>query len=165
MLTGRMAHHARQLSITAESYHPILKIISILIFVMCRMRATIYYCPMDELSRRQIKDMKVLVTFVEVYCQANHGTQSIANRMLEMPSELSKHYPRGVTLCPDCAGLVAHALEKRRLCPLAPKPSCRKCHIHCYSRQYREQIQQIMAFSGRRLILKGRLQYLWHYFF
>jgi hypothetical protein len=136
-----------------------------LIFVMHRMRVSLYYDPMEQLSPQQVKDLKILITFVSVYCQARHGGQFTENRMIEIPSELSRLYPRGLALCTDCAGLVAHALEKRRLCPLEPKPSCKKCHIHCYSRQHREQIRQIMAFSGRRLILRGRLQYLWHYFF
>jgi hypothetical protein len=56
-------------------------------------------------------------------------------------------------------------MEKRRRCPLDPKPSCKNCHIHCYSKEYRAQIREIMAFSGRRLILRGRLDYLWHYLF
>jgi hypothetical protein len=70
-----------------------------------------------------------------------------------------------VTLCADCRALVEYALLKRRRCPLDPKPSCKHCHIHCYSKEHREQMKHIMAFSGRKMILRGRLDYLWHYFF
>ena len=67
--------------------------------------------------------------------------------------------------CSECRGLLEHGLEKRRTCPLEPKPTCKNCRIHCYSREYRAKIREIMAFSGRKMILRGRLDYLWHYFF
>jgi hypothetical protein len=118
---------------------------------------------MDELTKQQCRDMKVLITFVTAYCRAKHAGNPTVR--VELPPELSASYPRGLELCADCAGLVPHAVEKRRRCPLDPKPSCKKCHVHCYSRQYRERIREIMAFSGRRLIMRGRIHYLWHYFF
>lgn len=132
---------------------------------MLQRLSPVYYDPMEQLSRQQIKDMKVLITFVETYCRARHGSAAGHQVTVAIPPELSAFHPDGLTLCANCAGLVAHAFEKRRLCPLEPKPSCKKCHIHCYSRQYRERIREIMAFSGRHLILRGRLHYLWHYFF
>lgn len=118
---------------------------------------------MSELTPQQCKDMKVLITFVAVYCRARHGGQPQVT--VAIPPELSAVHAAGLNLCQDCAGLVAHAVEKRRRCPLDPKPSCKKCHVHCYSRQYRSRIREIMAFSGRHLIMRGRLHYLWHYFF
>jgi hypothetical protein len=117
---------------------------------------------MSQLTPKQCKDIKVLITFVSVYCQSKHGDTE--RSPMELPLELTAVSPRDVRLCTDCAGLVGHAIEKRRLCPLDPKPSCKKCHIHCYSRQHRDKIREIMSFSGRHLILRGRLQYLWHYF-
>jgi hypothetical protein len=56
-------------------------------------------------------------------------------------------------------------MKKRALCPLDPKPACKDCHIHCYTKEYRQQIRTIMAYSGKRMILRGRLDYLWHYYF
>lgn len=118
---------------------------------------------MNELTPQQHKDIKVLIRFISVYCREKHGEES--KRHVQLPQDISTTYPQGLELCPDCSGLVAHAIEKRRLCPLDPKPSCKKCHVHCYSRQHRDKIREIMAFSGRHLILRGRLHYLWHYFF
>jgi uncharacterized paraquat-inducible protein A len=109
--------------------------------------------------------VSILMTFVAFYCKSRHGNQLTNGIAVDTPSELLRRYPGGLTLCPDCAGLVTHSVEKRRLCPLQPKPSCKKCHIHCYDHQYREKIRRIMAFSGRRLIMRGRVHYLWYYFF
>ena len=57
-----------------------------------------------------------------------------------------------------------HGVKKRLACPLDPKPTCKSCHIHCYTPEQRQKIREIMAYSGRRMIMRGRLDYLWHYF-
>ncbi len=114
---------------------------------------------MEQFTSAQKKDLKVLINFVRVFCRAKHCDQP---RVAVAAAEVV----RGDTqLCVECAGLVAYALEKRRKCPLDPKPSCKNCHIHCYSKEYRARIREIMAFSGRRMIMRGRFDYLWHYFF
>ncbi len=114
---------------------------------------------MELFTSAQKKDLKVLINFVRVFCRAKHN---------DHPRVAATDAEGGggdVHLCADCAGLVAYALEKRRKCPLDPKPSCKNCHIHCYSKEYRARIREIMAFSGRRMIMRGRLDYLWHYLF
>ena len=116
---------------------------------------------MEQFTKVQQKDIKVLISFIRVYCAAKHGER----RPRSLPADLAPLFPKGVELCDDCAALLHHALEKRRKCPLDPKPSCKKCHIHCYSREHRAKIREVMAFSGRRMILRGRLDYLWHYLF
>ena len=116
---------------------------------------------MEQFTSRQKKDLKVLMSFVRVFCSLKHDHQVET----ALPQELAGMFKKGLLLCPDCRTLVEYALEKRSKCPLDPKPSCKKCHIHCYSREYRARIREIMAFSGRRMIMRGRLDYLWHYLF
>src|SRR5512138_722152 len=115
---------------------------------------------MEQFTGRQIKDLKVLAKFVQVYCRARHGKDD-AKAVIDLGALLGKD----VKLCGECAGLVAYAVERRRKCPLEPKPSCKHCPVHCYSKEYRAKIREVMAFSGKRLILRGRLDLLWHYFF
>ncbi|HEY6873378.1 MAG TPA: nitrous oxide-stimulated promoter family protein [Geobacteraceae bacterium] len=116
---------------------------------------------MEQLTNAQQRDLKVLANFIRVYCAARHRNQAAAT----LPGELAETFRKGISLCPDCQGLLTYALTKRRNCPLDPKPSCKECHIHCYSKEYRTRIREIMAFSGRRMIMRGRLDYLWHYLF
>lgn len=117
---------------------------------------------MEQFTSQQIKDMKVLASFVRVYCKAKHAQHDQVS--VELPADLAASFSKGLSLCPECAGMIAYALEKRRNCPLDPKPSCKHCRIHCYSKEYQAKIREIMGFSGRRLIMRGRLDYLWHYF-
>ena len=114
---------------------------------------------MEQFTAEQKKDLRVLIDFIGVYCRAKHGDHPKAK------VEAVDVVTGKTLLCPDCAELVGYAMEKRRICPLNPKPSCKNCHIHCYGREYRARIRKIMAFSGRRMLLRGRLDYLWHYFF
>lgn len=114
---------------------------------------------MERFTDGQKKDLRVLAAFVRVYCRAKH-----AGRALETVE--GKGIGTGeILLCRECAELLAYAWEKRRRCPLDPKPSCKKCHIHCYGKDYREKLRSVMAFSGRRMVLRGRIDYLWHYLF
>lgn len=108
-----------------------------------------------------MKDLRVLIDFVRIFCAARHSSSSCT----ALPDPLANLFKKKIQLCPDCQALLEYALLKRRNCPLEPKPSCKKCHIHCYSKQYRSRIREIMAFSGRKMIMRGRLDYLWHYFF
>jgi len=117
---------------------------------------------MNNFSHKQLHDIKILVKFTQVYCQSLHaGMKS----QTVIPDPLHKTFRNGVQLCPDCQSFLAYALQKRAKCPLDPKPSCKHCTIHCYSSEYRLKVREVMAFSGRRMIMRGRLDYLWHYFF
>lgn len=117
---------------------------------------------MKELTSGQIKDVQVLARFIELYCRAHHDRETTGRVAID--EILCQVKGIGGTLCPDCAELLEHGIKKRALCPLDPKPACKNCHIHCYSKEYRQKIREIMAFSGKRMILRGRLDYLWHYF-
>jgi hypothetical protein len=116
---------------------------------------------MEQYSNVQKKDLKVLVSFIRVFCELKHEHQS----GIPLPADIAAIFRKEISLCPECRALLEYALEKLRTCPLDPKPSCKQCHIHCYSREYRARIREIMAFSGRRMVMRGRLDYLWHYLF
>ncbi|GAB4293327.1 MAG: nitrous oxide-stimulated promoter family protein [Desulfuromonadia bacterium] len=117
---------------------------------------------MNGFTKEQIKDIRLLFRFTELYCRLKHGGEKMA---YPLPDQLSRHFRKGVLLCTECTEFMGYALMKRSRCPLDPKPSCKHCHIHCYSAGYRARVREIMAFSGKRFILRGRLDYLWHYFF
>lgn len=118
---------------------------------------------MNGLTREQITDVTVLLRFTELYCRLKH--RGVEKGEFPLPAGLADRFRRGVRLCPDCTGFMEYALARRARCPLDPKPSCKHCTIHCYSPAYRQKVREIMSFSGRQFILRGRLDYLWHYFF
>ena len=114
---------------------------------------------METINRQQSKDIRLIGTFVETYCAGKHGR--IDRARFVMPDGLGYRL-----LCADCAGFMEYAITKRLNCPLeADKPSCKRCRIHCYSGPQRDKIRVVMAYAGRKLIVRGRIDYLWHYLF
>lgn len=114
---------------------------------------------METVTHHQKKDIRLLAKFVEVYCHGRHG--GVIHAPFNLPAGLGQR-----SLCPECAGLLQYAISRRQKCPLeAAKPTCKNCRIHCYAAPERAQVREIMSYAGRRLMLHGRLDYLWHYFF
>lgn len=114
---------------------------------------------METANREQKKDLRLIGKFVEVYCRGRHG--DIPRTRFQLPAGLGRR-----DLCADCAAFMEYAVARRMKCPLEEeKPTCKRCRIHCYAPRQRELVREIMAYSGRKLILRGRLDYLWHYLF
>jgi len=67
--------------------------------------------------------------------------------------------------CTQCRDFLLYAIERRLNCPLEERPVCKHCQIHCYRPEYREKVREIMRYSGKALIKRGRLDLLWHYLF
>ncbi len=112
--------------------------------------------------REIAKDLRVLGKFVETFCRNKHrGAATEPFRMSGLCLDATNLGKR--RLCADCRRLLAHAVAKRARCPLDPKPVCRLCPVHCYAPDYRARIREVMKFSGRHLILRGRLDLLLHF--
>lgn len=109
------------------------------------------------------RDLKLLARFIQVYCDGKHRDAArapVALRHVDVDA-LAR---RRIRLCPACSRLLVHAFMKRAQCPLDPKPQCKHCPQHCYAPDYRAQIRAVMKYSGRKLVLSGRLDYLIHLF-
>ena len=114
---------------------------------------------MEAINRRQKKDIRLIGTFVEVYCGGKHG--SADHIPVTLPAGLGVQ-----RLCPECAAFLEYAVTKRLKCPLeSEKPTCKHCRIHCYDKLHRDKVREIMSYAGRKLMMRGRLDYIWHYFF
>ncbi len=116
-----------------------------------------------ELSRKERKDLKVLALFTSVYCRAHHQGARIP-----LDLEAAGLPDLGLArrdFCPECGDFLIYAMTRRVKCPLDPKPTCKHCRVHCYRPGHREKVREIMRFSGKYLMRRGRLDLLWHYFF
>lgn len=114
-------------------------------------------------TSKVIKDIKVLAKFVDIYCGQRHpGVEKLRFEYK------GKHAGRlclpEMYLCSECAKLLNHGIAKRALCPMNPKPMCKKCPNHCYHPLYRDNMREAMKFSGIYLAKRGRLDMLIHYF-
>jgi hypothetical protein len=89
--------------------------------------------------------------FIQIHCEKKH---LIEEKKHWEPLMSLSNYGLIVkpTLCMDCLKLLDYSANRRRLCPLDPKPTCRKCTIHCYQEDYRNKIRDVMRFSGRHFL-------------
>lgn len=110
------------------------------------------------------KDIKVLSLFVEIYCQNHHKDKE---KNIVRTNGLLKNFSTELSrkLCKECERLLLYSVTKRVLCPYEPKPACKKCPAPCYKDGFREKMREVMRFSGAYLIKRGRLDYIFKYFF
>lgn len=110
------------------------------------------------------RDLKTLAVFIDMYCRYKHA--DAPKSALELKThDVRDIVGREISLCEECRKLLAHAWVKRSNCPMDPKPACKHCPNHCYHPTYRQQIREVMKSSGRRMVLGGRLDYLYHLLF
>lgn len=82
---------------------------------------------MDIQAKRE-KEKEVVSYMISLYCRKKHG---------------------GDTLCPECTELDAYSAKRSDLCPfMETKTFCANCKVHCYKKDIRERIQEVMKFSG-----------------
>jgi hypothetical protein len=114
---------------------------------------------MNMLTKKRKNDIRLIGKFIEVYCAGKHG--GVERDPLSLPDDLGEH-----RICRECIAFLEYAATKRLNCPLeAEKPSCKHCRIHCYDVPRREKMREVMSYAGRKLMMRGRLDYVWHYFF
>jgi ferredoxin len=81
---------------------------------------------------------------IRLYCQRKEGNKS---------------------LCEQCSQLEEYAHKRLSACKYGEqKTSCKKCPTHCYRKNMREKIRQVMRFSGPRMILYHPLEAIRHLF-
>ena len=70
-------------------------------------------------------------------------------------------------LCPQCQSLLAYAHQRLDRCKFGnAKPSCTRCPVHCYKPAMRQQIRQVMRYSGPRMLLHHpilAIKHLWDF--
>jgi predicted amidophosphoribosyltransferase len=111
-----------------------------------------------------LRDLKTLALFIDLYCRHKHADAE-RTPVDSRTHDVTLIAGRTIVLCPECTKLLAHAFVKRTHCPMDPKPMCKHCPNHCYHPTYRQQIREVMKFSGRKMVLGGRLDYLFHLLF
>ena len=98
----------------------------------------------ETLHPRLERERRTVDAMISLYCRDHHSATK--------------------DLCPDCAALSAYAFGRLERCVYgADKPTCANCPIHCYRPEMRARIREVMRYSGKRLILQGRLDLLRHY--
>ncbi len=74
-----------------------------------------------------------------------------------------KHKSKNNDLCDECRELLDYANKRLDFCKFGEvKKFCSKCPIHCYKKDMKVKIKDVMKFSGPRLLLHSPLQVIKH---
>ena len=85
-----------------------------------------------NIQTKREREKETVSLMIRIYCQKKHG---------------------GRELCPDCAVLDTYARLRSDKCPfMETKNFCSNCRVHCYKKDMREKIREVMRFSGPRMI-------------
>lgn len=85
-------------------------------------------------------------------------------KLIRLYCEKKHKMPRG-NLCSECQNLLEYSQVRLERCRYQEdKSTCRKCPTHCYNPTMREEIRQVMRFSGPRLALRAPADWIRHQF-
>jgi len=80
------------------------------------------------------REEKTVEAMIELYCAGVH---------------------KRTELCPECLSVLEYARKRLARCPFGEKkPKCSACKVHCYAPVEREQIKNIMRYSGPKMLLR-----------
>ena len=112
----------------------------------------------------------------DMNCPSNPSNLIIpSNPTTPIPANCSSSHPLAPhrspltvpPLCPQCQELLTYAHQRLERCKFGnEKPSCTRCSVHCYKPAMRQQIRQVMRYSGPRMLLHNpvlAIRHLWDF--
>ena len=90
------------------------------------------------------REKKTIALMIDIDCQRKHG-----NKKGE--------------LCDECKELLEYAHKRLSFCKFGEnKSTCSRCPIHCYKKDMKEKVKDVMKFSGPRLIVHNPIELVRH---
>lgn len=88
------------------------------------------------------EEKRVIAQMIRLYCRKKEGNEE---------------------LCPSCRELLDYATLRLEKCPFGEnKVTCRQCPVHCYKKEMREKMCEVMRYSGPRMIIYHPFDALLH---
>ena len=99
---------------------------------------------MSIFTNRIEREARTVEVMIQLYCKNQHGLT--------------------VQDCPNCSELQNYALDRLNHCPFHEgKTSCKNCTIHCYKPGIKDDIKQVMRYSGPRMMLRHPILTVFHF--
>lgn len=90
---------------------------------------------MNSDTKRLLREKRTFSVMLKMYCNNHHSSE--------------------LNLCEDCDKILKYALSKIDKCVFGEqKPVCNECQIHCYAKEMRNKVKEIMRYSGPRMIIR-----------
>ena len=111
------------------------------------------------------KEKQTVQAMICLYCKGNkHGREDVSTSAETRNASDANRTPSvNPSLCPQCQSLLEYSLSRLERCPFGnAKPSCARCHVHCYKPNMRKQIRNVMRYSGPRMLFYNPVLALCH---
>ena len=122
--------------------------------------------PMQTNSLKIVKesiiywDMPIFVVNKETTMNRIEREKQTVSQMIRLYCRLKENNKE---LCCSCAELEAYAHKRLSACKYGnKKTACQKCPTHCYKKDMREKIREVMRFAGPRMIFHAPIAALRH---
>ena len=88
---------------------------------------------MSNVKNKREQEKVIVPLMIRIYCKKKHRMKT--------------------GLCTECQALHEYAMLRADKCPfMETKTFCSNCKVHCYKKDMREKIREVMRFSGPRMI-------------
>ncbi|MFI3208749.1 MAG: nitrous oxide-stimulated promoter family protein [Eubacteriales bacterium] len=93
----------------------------------------------DQLQDKREQEKQTIRFMIELYCRKLHKEEWRRNHGI---------------LCSECQELLEYTYQKIERCPkMEEKTFCASCPIHCYQKERREQVRNVMKWAGPRMMI------------
>lgn len=90
------------------------------------------------------REKRTIELMINIYCRKKHKTE------------------KG-ELCEQCRELLEYANKRLTYCKFGDnKSTCSRCPIHCYKKDMKIKVKEVMRFSGPRLIIYSPMEFIKH---
>ena len=97
-----------------------------------------------KIQKKREKEKDLVFLMIKIFCKSNHKNDN---------------------LCEKCMGLYDYASGQINRCRfMETKTFCNVCPSHCYKKDMRERIREVMIFSSKRMIFYHPILTLKHVF-
>lgn len=87
-----------------------------------------------DIDQKREQEIETIRFMIGLYCKKQH------------------HHKDG--FCQECEELYEYAKKRIELCPfMETKSFCSACKVHCYQKEKRDAIKDVMRFSGPRMLM------------
>lgn len=88
------------------------------------------------------REKRTIELMIKIYCKKKHKNKE---------------------LCEECQELLEYAHKRLSYCKFGEeKSTCAKCPIHCYKKDMKDKVKEVMRFSGPRLLIYNPLELFRH---
>lgn len=95
-----------------------------------------------KIARKREREARTVSQMITIYCKGHH------------PKEVRTQTSHaGEALCEECKALDDYAVLRTMRCrKMGEKVDCELCENHCYAKESRAKIREVMRYSGPRMM-------------